>query len=76
MWTLHSDFLRVVKEAWEVVDHGDGLRLLQQKLIRVKAALKSWSRDTFGNIFAALDHWEDEVARAESNYETSPTDQN
>ncbi|GAA0163761.1 hypothetical protein LIER_19552 [Lithospermum erythrorhizon] len=56
--------------------YGEPIFVLWQKLKRLKATLKKWNKETFGNIFSLVEQAEDEVVRFEHLFEqsNSPTD--
>nr|GME05807.1 uncharacterized protein LOC109164037 [Ipomoea batatas] len=60
VWTKHEDFLRVVKESWDVPIDGALCTFLATKLSRLKKVLTPWNKETFGNIFSKLQELEDE----------------
>ncbi|GAU10446.1 hypothetical protein TSUD_420660, partial [Trifolium subterraneum] len=49
-WTSHVDCARVVTEVWSQPVQGPPMVCLQDKLKRLRAALKEWNRSVFGNI--------------------------
>ncbi|KAL1531048.1 hypothetical protein AAHA92_33770 [Salvia divinorum] len=61
MWIRHPGFLPLVREEWERPTEETGLLKLQQKLARLKKALKGWNKDVFGNIQANLREAEEAV---------------
>ncbi|GAU48947.1 hypothetical protein TSUD_285360 [Trifolium subterraneum] len=50
MWTAHHDFINVVQNSWNIVVTGCPMYVLSQKLKILKANLKTWNKDSFGNI--------------------------
>ncbi|GAU30907.1 hypothetical protein TSUD_381220 [Trifolium subterraneum] len=50
MWTAHHDCINVVQNSWNTVVTGCPMYVLSQKLKSLKANLKSWNKDSFGNI--------------------------
>ncbi|GAU13228.1 hypothetical protein TSUD_245980 [Trifolium subterraneum] len=50
MWTAHHDCINVVQNSWNTVVNGCPMYVLSQKLKSLKANLKSWNKDSFGNI--------------------------
>ncbi|KAL0328995.1 UNVERIFIED_CONTAM: hypothetical protein Sradi_4886200 [Sesamum radiatum] len=51
MWSKHHDFENLVQTSWLYPINGQGMFKLQQKLFRLKSALKTWNIEVFGNIF-------------------------
>ncbi|XP_031127522.1 uncharacterized protein LOC116029613 [Ipomoea triloba] len=74
VWTKHEDFLRVVKEIWEVPVEGDPMYVLATKLCRLKKVLAPWSKETFGDIFSKLQELEDKVQVLEEVVQQNPDD--
>ena len=54
MWIRHRDFQQVVRNSWNQGVNAEGLLRLQIKLKRLKADLKKWNKETFGNLFSNL----------------------
>ncbi|KAK1321772.1 hypothetical protein QJS10_CPA03g01344 [Acorus calamus] len=50
MWETHPQFAQVVEEAWQQTVNGSPLFQLVNRLSNVKAALKVWNKNVFGNI--------------------------
>jgi hypothetical protein len=50
IWLEHADCGHLVKDIWHKPVVGSPMACLQQKLKRLKQALKVWNKDTFGNI--------------------------
>ncbi|CAL5351436.1 unnamed protein product [Camellia sinensis] len=61
-WVLHTQFLSVVKKAWEeaVVSGWTGYRIFA-KLKAVKVSLKQWNLEVFGDINHKLKLFEEEL---------------
>lgn len=55
----HEQFLKVVKRAWEVRIEGNTMYKFVSKLKSVKQALKKWSWEGFGDIFAKVEELEE-----------------
>ncbi|KAF9622621.1 hypothetical protein IFM89_032520 [Coptis chinensis] len=66
MWCSHPKFKDVVMESWQEPLSGHSLYILTQKLKRLKAALKKWNKETFGNIRFKV---EEETKRLELMHE-------
>ncbi|XP_027082614.1 uncharacterized protein [Coffea arabica] len=54
VWTKHSSFMGVVRDAWQVPVHAGGMLGFYQRLSNVKSKLRGWSRQSFGDIFQAV----------------------
>ncbi|XP_042004656.1 uncharacterized protein LOC121753430 [Salvia splendens] len=76
MWIRHEGFKKIVQDAWEQPTGAIGLLNLQIKLVRSKKALKAWNKETFGSIDANLKRMEEEIAKAQANFEADPSPQN
>ncbi|KAL2248543.1 UNVERIFIED_CONTAM: putative ribonuclease H protein [Sesamum indicum] len=76
MWTKHHDFKHCVTTSWQHPIHGHGMFAFQQKLHRIKAALKLWNTEVFGNIFQNITDAEQRVKIAEQAYDGDPSDEN
>ncbi|KAF9606277.1 hypothetical protein IFM89_024186 [Coptis chinensis] len=50
MWCSHENFKAMVKENWQVPIEGNPFFILIQKLKRLKKALKTWNKETFGHL--------------------------
>ncbi|CAA0820100.1 Unknown protein [Striga hermonthica] len=64
MWSRHHLFIQVVKDSWFIPSPSFGLNKLLHKLGRLKCALQSWNRTTFGNIFACFAQAQSEASEA------------
>lgn len=76
LWVENSSFMEVVRENWKEDVVGSPFVILQKKLKRVKKALASWSRETFGDIFKQIASLEDVIKVHEVEFELNPTYQN
>ncbi|CAH9059413.1 unnamed protein product [Cuscuta epithymum] len=76
MWIKHSTFLDTVQSSWAKSLSGGGMRGLMYKLKCLKNDLKSWNKETFGNIFEDIQRCEAQVQKAEENFRDFPTDDN
>ncbi|KAL2236252.1 UNVERIFIED_CONTAM: hypothetical protein Sindi_0816900 [Sesamum indicum] len=76
MWTKHPDLKRYVTISWQHPIHSRGMFAFQQKLHRIKAALKMWNTEVFGNIFQNIMNVEQRVKVAEQAYNGNPSDEN
>jgi hypothetical protein len=50
MWISHPDCINVVKQCWNNQISGCPMFILSQKLKMLKEALKTWNKNTFGNV--------------------------
>ncbi|VFQ64094.1 unnamed protein product [Cuscuta campestris] len=73
-WFTHNNFLKVVKDNWTQQPMIGGMRGLVIKLKGLKATLKNWSRETFGDIFEAVKEAEFKAMKAQEEYEENPVD--
>ncbi|XP_071909708.1 uncharacterized protein [Coffea arabica] len=72
-WTMHKGFLDVVRACWTLPVSGPPMQVLALKLRGAKQALRQWSRQAFGDIFATVRGAEQEVMEAERRYDLDPT---
>lgn len=75
-WIQHESFKTTVKENWQVVFHANPFYLFNHKIKKLKKALSTWSRATFGDIFQKIDSLEEVVKVHEAQFELHPTLQN
>lgn len=50
MWLGCNDFLEVVGTSWVAIVKGFGMYFFLLKLRRLKAALRDWNKNKFGNV--------------------------
>ncbi|XP_058749874.1 uncharacterized protein LOC131622872 [Vicia villosa] len=50
MWTKNEDCIKIVEDAWKVKVYGCPMFVLDKKLKILKARLKDWNRNSFGNV--------------------------
>jgi hypothetical protein len=50
MWTLHDDCKNIVAASWNEPVVGCPMFVLSQKLKSLKLKLKTWNKETFGNV--------------------------
>ncbi|KAL0322515.1 UNVERIFIED_CONTAM: hypothetical protein Sangu_1870800 [Sesamum angustifolium] len=74
MWTMHSEFLGVVRRNWQYPTVGSGMMRLQQKLTRRKHCLKEWNKTVFGNVFDKVAAAERRLKEADEAYDQDPCD--
>ncbi|VFQ82606.1 unnamed protein product [Cuscuta campestris] len=75
-WTLHDTFHSMVQKTWDNLPTIEGMRGLANKLSSLKAALKTWNKETFGDIFSQLQQAEDKALEAEKEFEINPSQEN
>ncbi|KAL0356484.1 UNVERIFIED_CONTAM: Transposon TX1 uncharacterized protein [Sesamum radiatum] len=68
--------LDCVSTSWQQPINGRGMFKLQQKLYRLKAALKKWNFEVFGNIFQNITKAEQNIKIAEQAYDANPSEAN
>ncbi|XP_026420116.1 uncharacterized protein LOC113316107 [Papaver somniferum] len=54
MWFLHSDFLRMVRDSWNMPISGSFDFIFSKKLKRLKGIIKEWNIRVFGNVHSRL----------------------
>ncbi|KAL0342602.1 UNVERIFIED_CONTAM: hypothetical protein Scaly_1922800 [Sesamum calycinum] len=74
MWTMHSEFLGVVRRNWQYPTVGSGMMRLQQKMTRLKHCLKEWNKMVFGNVFDKVAAVERGLKEADEAYDQDPCD--
>ncbi|XP_071933111.1 uncharacterized protein [Coffea arabica] len=74
-WVSSSCFQSTVENNWGLPIQGYGMYSLTFKLKHLKACLRHWSKQRFGNIFQAVRQSEFEVQQKEILFEASPTDE-
>ncbi|XP_055824261.1 uncharacterized protein LOC129892709 [Solanum dulcamara] len=66
-WVENENFLDTVRSCWERPVDGNPMRTFHQKLKRVSNTLIHWSRNQYGDIFASVKQFEEQVIQAEEN---------
>ncbi|KAK4388151.1 hypothetical protein Sango_2421700 [Sesamum angolense] len=74
MWTMHSEFLGVVRRNWQYPTVGSSMMRLQQKLTRLKHCLEEWNKTVFGNVFDKVAAAERRLKEADDAYDQDPCD--
>ncbi|KAH0633200.1 hypothetical protein KY284_035986 [Solanum tuberosum] len=64
-WVENENFMHTVKECWEREVQGNPMWKLHQKMKRLASTLSEWSRREFGDIFAVVKEFEEQVRQAE-----------
>ncbi|XP_027151803.1 uncharacterized protein LOC113751855 [Coffea eugenioides] len=75
VWRSHGNFLKVVRQAWEVECEGRPVRVLLLKLKAVKHALRVWNKDSFGNVTDQVREGKEQVQLLECSLEANPTEE-
>ncbi|XP_027183870.1 uncharacterized protein LOC113782162 [Coffea eugenioides] len=75
VWTTKPGFLDVVKQCWSGSLPGSPLKVLSEKLRKMKQALRQWSRSSFGDIFLEIRSAEQKVAEAELAHDDNPSEE-
>ncbi|XP_060182388.1 uncharacterized protein LOC132612058 [Lycium barbarum] len=60
-WVQHESFQEVIKQHWCIDFEGNPFTKFQHKLKKVKIALRTWSKNTYGNIFQQIASLEESV---------------
>jgi exonuclease III len=62
-WLTHPDFQANIKAWWEeaAIHTGTPMYRFQQRLKNLKLQLKTWNKSTFGNIFQAQEHLQQQM---------------
>lgn len=76
VWANNHTFLQEVASCWTQPQFGRPMVRFAQKLKALRKTLKVWNRCVFGNIHNAVSHAEDEVLRAEFEYDHTPSEYN
>ncbi|XP_055814491.1 uncharacterized protein LOC129884174 [Solanum dulcamara] len=66
-WTDNVNFLSTIKTCWDNSVEGNPMRSFQQKLKRVSNTLSKWSRNEFGDLFASVKEYEEQMVTEEQN---------
>ncbi|GAA0175203.1 hypothetical protein LIER_43994 [Lithospermum erythrorhizon] len=69
MWTSHENYIKVVRDVWELPSDKQGVRKFIEKIQHLKRKLKHWNISHFGNIFVELQKAEAEVKNKERDFE-------
>ncbi|GAA0160340.1 hypothetical protein LIER_16919 [Lithospermum erythrorhizon] len=69
MWTSHENFIKVVRDVWELPSVKQGIGKFIDKIQQLKKELKQWNISHFDNIFVELQKAEAEVKNKERDFE-------
>nr|XP_009781794.1 PREDICTED: uncharacterized protein LOC104230633 [Nicotiana sylvestris] len=75
-WTKHETFKEVVKENWNADFSANPFCIFNYKLKKLKQALSTWSRATYGDIFQKIASLEEVVLVHERQFDVNPTQMN
>ncbi|XP_070036716.1 uncharacterized protein [Nicotiana tomentosiformis] len=75
-WIKHESLKSVVRENWQEDFYPNPFILFNHKLKKLKKALSTWSRATYGDIFQKISILEEVVKVHEAQFELRPTLQN
>ncbi|XP_060202481.1 uncharacterized protein LOC132630915 [Lycium barbarum] len=75
-WVEHDSFLDLVKQQWETTLTYDVFLSFKLKRKKLKTALSTWSKTTFGDIFKQLVIREEIVKIKEQLFEADPSEEN
>ncbi|XP_071902710.1 uncharacterized protein [Coffea arabica] len=70
VWARHPDFLKVVKDAWDVPVQAIGMEGIFRKLMGTKAKLREWNKTIYGNISQQVVEVEHQLKQREKEYDT------
>ncbi|KAF5194241.1 hypothetical protein FRX31_016172, partial [Thalictrum thalictroides] len=66
MWTTHEDFKDFIKHNWSLTGFSpQPLLALEIKIRNIRAQLKRWNKEVFGNIHKNIQFLEDAITRLE-----------
>ncbi|XP_055825760.1 uncharacterized protein LOC129894213 [Solanum dulcamara] len=66
-WPDQPSFMDTIKECWSRSVAGNPMWSFHQKMKRLASTLSRWSRNQFGDIYARVKEYEEEVRQAEEN---------
>ncbi|XP_019242530.1 PREDICTED: uncharacterized protein LOC109222657, partial [Nicotiana attenuata] len=72
-WVKHESFKDVVKENWSADFSASSFVIFNYKLKKLKKALSTWSKATYGDIFQRIASLEEVVLVHERQFELNPT---
>ncbi|XP_055802575.1 uncharacterized protein LOC129871641 [Solanum dulcamara] len=75
-WVENDNFLATVKVCWERLVDGNPMRTFYQKLKIVSNTLSNWSRNQYGDIFASVKQYEEQVRQAEEDIINDNSEEN
>ncbi|XP_026435819.1 uncharacterized protein LOC113333607 [Papaver somniferum] len=72
MWFLHTDFLRMVSDSWNMPVHGSLDFIFTYKLKRLKGVIKEWNLAVFANIHSRLKQDQLRLSETRLQHNTMP----
>ncbi|XP_049359160.1 uncharacterized protein LOC125823817 [Solanum verrucosum] len=75
-WVKHGEFLRVVRENWEMDIQGGPFYIVKEQMNRLKRVLSKWSKESYGDIFQKVSTLEDVIKVKEVQLEVHCSDEN
>ena len=75
-WTKHGKFLEIVEQSWNEAVLGDPMSRLHQKMKRLKAKLKEFNQDEFGNVTHKVTEKRKNLADIQTLVLNNPLDKN
>ncbi|WMV30181.1 hypothetical protein MTR67_023566 [Solanum verrucosum] len=73
-WVENDTFMKTVHQCWTKEVSGNPMRKFHQKLKRVSATLSIWSKQEYGDIFAKVREFEDDIRKSEEELITNNTE--
>jgi hypothetical protein len=70
MWTLHDDYKNIVAASWNEPVVGCPMFVLSQKLKSLKLKLKTWNKETFGNVHELVKNAETHLLQIQTQIDT------
>jgi len=70
-WVENDTFMKTVQQCWTKEISGNPMRKFHQKLKRVSATLSIWSKQEYGDIFAKVREFEDNIRKSEEELMTN-----
>ncbi|WMV41202.1 hypothetical protein MTR67_034587 [Solanum verrucosum] len=73
-WVENGTFMKAVQQCWEKEVSGNPMWRLHQKIKRVSTTLSNWSKQEYGDIFAKVREFEDNIRKSEEELMTNNTE--
>jgi hypothetical protein len=75
MWTLHSECKKIVQDCWNTTIYGCPMFILSKKLKLLKEKLRTWNKESFGNVHELVSSAELKLQSIQNQIQTSgPSD--
>ncbi|XP_027109243.2 uncharacterized protein [Coffea arabica] len=71
VWHRHPAFLEMVSTVWHQTGSGVGMNLFFSMLASLRAHLRKWSKEEFGNIFARVKSAEETYKQREAEFDSN-----